>query len=545
VTAPGPDPFGIRRGVLQLHRPPRSGARIFLCWPVLAYRVTAPLLRVRHLNIIEKVVLGLCQGGIREPADIAARIHQNTELCEHVLRQLHGAGQLDQAGTPTEKGRQTLLTSCVGQEPELIVTHVFQDPATRELWPRAAAELRFLPVRRVREHLAQLRLETAGEAQPVDAYIMPAAPRAAPSQPPAAQEIVAAVAAQRQAEIAGRAEAFTAEKGGRNAAAHTAEQDLQALSSELRLPHEAAVHRVLDVGPPAPEYVLVWLRAGDRHNGHGTGLRACDPFGLDPNPVLQKLLTERIRDDPALATLVTGATEELLSQSRQAYQSGDRAVGREAEISLVRLLGSELRRHGEVLDLLVELEKAAARGGAAGMESVAREAYRIYEYMFRRLAADYPAPARPSWDVGRTEIPPEVVSSALESAAQAIGLAGLPGTYRKEQVVRQFSQYPRLIRKGREPVNLETGFVSQLLLYVLVAAADPLSPHRSRHPLRDLARRRPKLLAELWEMGVLRNRGSHAIRDATVEDDIEWCRQLALDAARLIISMPPPIPERT
>lgn len=545
MTAAGPDLFRIRRGVLQMHRPPRSSARIFLCWPVLAYRVTAPLLQVRHLNIIEKVVLGLCQGGIREPAEIAARIHQNTELCGYVLRQLRAGGQLDQAGTLTEQGRQTLLTSCVGQEPELIVTHVFQDPATRELWPRAAAELRFLPVRRVRDHLAQLRLDTAGEDQPVDAYIMPAAPRPVPSRPPAAQEIVAAVAAQRQAEIAGRAEAFAAEKGGRNAAAHTAEQDLQALSSELRLPHETAVHRVLGVGPPTPEYVLVWLRAGDRYEDHGTGLRACDPFGLDPNPVLQRLLTDRIRDDPVLAALVAGATEELLSQSRQAYQSGDRAVGREAEISLVRVLGSELRRHPEVLDLLVELEKAAARGGAAGMESVAREAYRIYEYMFRRLAAEYPAPARPSWDVGQTEVSPEVVSSALESAAQAIGLAGLPGTYRKEQAIRQFRQYPRLIRRGKEPVDLETGFVSQLLPYVLVAAADPRSPHRSRHPIRDLARRRPKVLAELREMATLRNRGSHATRDATVEDDIEWCRQLALDAARLIISMPPSIPERT
>ncbi|OPG12609.1 hypothetical protein [Microbispora sp. GKU 823] len=526
--------FQIRRGVLRLRQPPDSGDLLFLCWPVLVYRVTAPVVRVRHLDIIEKVVLALCQAGIRQHDEIAAHIHQSPELCAHVLRQLRDSGQIDRYGVPTEAGTRTLATSRLGEEPELVVTHVFQDPWTERLWPRAAADLRFHRVHGVRDTTAELRLNTAGSPRPISAHVVTAEPRRA--RTPTAQEIIDAVAGQRKAELARRVDRLTDERGGRNPSAYLAEEDLGALAGEIRLPHEAVVQRVLRIGEPTPEYLLLWVTGNDEVGG---GPRACDPFGLDPDPTAQALLTERVRADPALAAAVAGASDAAAARDAENYRAAEQAVRRNAEPRLVRRLGPELRRRPEALKLLLGMEEAAARGGESGVETVAREAYRLYEYLFRRLAAEFPPPDRPSWAVGERTVSTGVVRAALRAAARDVGLDGLPGVYLGRQVgdIAAHGSAGRLTPPER-------GYVNELTPFILIAAADSNSPHRSRHPLRDLARARPKVLTHLDELRLLRNRGTHATRDATVEDDIDWCRELAMDAARLVVSMPPPSPER-
>ncbi|POM26463.1 hypothetical protein BTM25_08640 [Actinomadura rubteroloni] len=532
--------FRIHRGVIQAARPPDDDDLLFLCWPVLVYRVTAPVVRVRHLNILEKVVLALCHAGLRHPPDIAARIHQNIELCKFVLGRLHAAGQLDGANAPTEKGVRTLLTSQLGEEPELIVTHVLQDPVTRRLWPRTADDLRYRQVRRSDGDTADLRLNTAGAPRSVTAHVVgcPVDPADVPR--PTAQEIIDAVAAHRRAKIAHRAEDFADARGGRAPAAYLAERDLEAFTTELTMPSDDTVRQVLDVGRPLPEYLLLWWRDDGPDGG---GRRAEDPFGLDPNPFPQRLLADRLRDDADLAARVLGFGEAGEARRRAAYRSAANDLRASAEARLVQALGAEIRRRPEALTLLLGLEDAAARGGDSGVEEVAREAYRLYEYLFRLLAREYPVPDRPSWDRANSAAAAEVVRSALGEAADEIGFTTLPPAF-TGRPLEGLRKYPGRVRAGNPPVGLARAFVPQLVPYLLVAAADARSVHRTGHPLRDLAARRPALLVDLEALGHLRNRGSHAERDATVEDDIAWCRELALDAARLLITLPPPAPER-
>ncbi|WP_147339317.1 hypothetical protein [Actinomadura spongiicola] len=540
--------FEIRRGVLQFHRPPDSGELVFLCWPVLVYRVTAPVLRVRHLNIVEKVVLALCRAGVRQPEDIAAKIHQSTELCEHVLRQLRADGRVDQVGAPTDRGVEALVTGRVGEEPEYVVTHVLQDPLTGRLWPRAARDLVFQRVSGVGDGQARLRLDSAGAPRPIAARIVGDGTDLALPRPPSAQEIINAVGAQRKAELARKAEQFTDLRDGRTPSASAVEKDLQAVSTELVLPHGVEVRRVLDTGRPAAEYLLLWLENGSEP---GDGPQVRDPFGLDPNPMLRRLLADWNREDPGLADAVAQATDRSFARITEDYRTVREAVGRAAETRLVQRLGNELRRRPGTLKLLLGLEEAAARGGESGVETVAREAFRLYEHLLRRLVAEYPPPERPSWDAGNQTSAWETVKAALKRAAKTLGLdephrGGYLGAMTLSRTA--ILGYPAAYRQTRDiraVINLDKGFVRDLLPYALIAAADPNSPHRRDHPLRALAGTRPGLLIELDELGRLRNRGSHNTRDATVEDDVEWCRLLALDAARVLVSMPPPPPERT
>lgn len=529
------DAFQIRRGVLRFHRPPESGDLLFLCWPVHVYRVTAPVLRVRHLNIIEKVVLALCQSGIRQPDELATKIRQSPRLCEHVLRQLRDAGRIDRLGVPTEEGRQTLATSRVGEEAELIVTHVFQDPWTGRLWPRSTQDLIFQRVHRVRDGQATLGLDQAGERRQVDAHIV--AVDAVPPQirKPSPQQIIDAVGAHRHSELTRRAERLTDRHVGRSPTARDVERDLEALSTELTLPHETAVHRVLDLGRPMSEYLLVWLYQGGEAD-HGPRIR--DPFGLDPNPMLQRLLAERRQADPSLTDLVAAAHDIAIIRAAESYKVAGDAVKRTAESKLIHILGGELRRRPETLQMLLGVEEAAARGGEAGLEQVARDAHRLYEYLFRRLVAEYPPPDRPSWAAGTRAPSRTTVEAALAKAAEEIDLDKPPTGY-LQQHSGKVRDYPELLQQRNQRPAERVHYVLALFPYILIAATDTNSQHRSGHPMRELARRRPTVLADLRELGGLRNRGSHSTRDATVEEDIGWCSELALDAARLLISMPP------
>ncbi|GAA1717129.1 hypothetical protein [Nonomuraea bangladeshensis] len=518
--------FQILRGALRFRRPPDSGDLMFLCWPVLVYRVVAPVLRTRHLNIIEKVILALCEAGVRQPDELAAKIHQSEDLCNYVLRQLRAGGRVDRHGALTAEGRETLALNRVDEEPELIVTHVFQDPWTGRLWPRSARDLVFERVHGLQDGQAKLRLNSAGSARPACAHVVTA--EVPLPRPPVPQEIIAAVAAHRRAELAHNAVWLTERPDGRNPAAHAAEADLHAMSTELTLPHETAVQRVVDIGRPMAEYLLMWVDEGD---DPARGPRLLDPFGLDPNPMARRLLAGRLTSDPDLAKVMKGVADSSAARLAEEYRAKGSQVRQAAETRLVQLLGSELRRRPEVLKLLVGLEEAAARGGESGVESVAREAFRIHEYLFRQLLIEYPAPDEPSWMAG-TRPSLEVVQANLRMAAEDLGIERVPGHYLQERKVRP------LIR-GRRP-DLDLAFLPSLVPYVLVAAADSRSPHRAGHPMRALVRRRPGVLDDLSVLSGLRNRGSHSLRDATVEDDIDWCRQLALDAARLLISMPPP-----
>jgi hypothetical protein len=535
--------YSVERGVLKLHKPPESASLRFLCWPVLVYRVAAPVLKVRHLDIFERVILALCRAGVRQAETIAVLIHQHPSLVEHVLRQLRVAGRLDESGAPTTDGLRTSDTGRLDEEPELLVTHVFQDPFTGDLWPRAALELSYQPVQRVRGDQADLRLHSAGHPRFETALVV--RPEPVPLSPPKAEQIIAAVGSHRAAELRQRADQF-ASGNTVSAARYDAQQELNALNTELSLPTEHDVRQIVDVRDPVEEYLLVWIDLADADEG--SGWRARDPFGLDPSLMLQHLVAARMRVVEPLAAAVGGLTEVTDEKRNDTYRKSGNQVRRAAETALVRGLGSDIRLHPDMLDLLLGLEEAAVRGTRAAVEAVAREAFRAYEHLCRRLVLEYPPP-RPGWVRDRT--PDQIVRDHLREYAAELGFLALPGALLEGYNLRGFAgKLARLPNEETIQNLVENGFARSLIPYALVAAADPHSPHRSHHPLRGLATRRPGVFNELFGLGHrfglsdVRNRGTHAERDPSAGDDIEWCRGLALDAARTALEMSPQSPER-
>lgn len=530
--------FNIHRGVLTLHDPPESGGLWFLCWPVLAYRVTAPVVSVRHLNIFEKVVLALCRAGLRESAEIARRIHRETELCEYIQRQLIAAGHLDARGVPTEAGLRILAEGHVSEDSGLVVTHVFQDPGG-DLWPRTCSNPSYEMVTRVRDGQAGLRVGTAGRRRPVTAYVVPA--ETGQASPPSSQQVIAAVNAHRSAQARQRA-AWLGARGGNPSAQYEAEQELAAMVTELRLrpaPQASELRKVIDISQPEQEYLLAWIEMNAERDDGAQGWLARDPFGLDPSLMAQQLVTRRLRGGDtriaaALTDLVVVPDEHLFSR----YRKDERDVGRRVETRIVERLGPEIRTRPALLDLLTEMETEAARGPRpAAVEGVAREAFRIFEYVITRMALEYPAPMPPSWFRRNGQIQVERLRDQLRGYARELGLRGLPGYFAKFGPLQDLAAYPTLPPEDiRE--TLAKGFPQQTTQYALVSASDRNSVHRGDHPLRTLAARRPALLADVDRLRGYRNRGSHSQRDTDPVQAISWCRDLALDIGQAGLALP-------
>ena len=125
--------------------PHRYGARRWLLWPMLAWRVAVPAVRWRGLNIFQHYVLALLDTGIRAPGEIGQRLDLDTALVGRVMHELDGMGYADH-GTPSERGHNYLHGKHT-QEPEVIAGYVLRDALSGSLHPRFVPDsLNYVPV---------------------------------------------------------------------------------------------------------------------------------------------------------------------------------------------------------------------------------------------------------------------------------------------------------------------------------------------------------------------------------------------------------------
>src|SRR5215468_2310027 len=96
--------------ILQFSRRPRSERRICVLWPAWTYRVIAPALQERGLDLFERAVLALCRAGVRQPDRIGGLLGLDPRLCAHIVDRAQATGLLDDQRGPTAGGLQALGT---------------------------------------------------------------------------------------------------------------------------------------------------------------------------------------------------------------------------------------------------------------------------------------------------------------------------------------------------------------------------------------------------------------------------------------------------
>ncbi len=171
--------------------------RLWLLWPAWAWRVAVPANSQRSLNVFQRAALALATAGLRDQHEIGERLGMHRDLAELVLLELNAMGLINARGEPSPRGLSA-LTEASQADRALTAAWVFQDPFTRELWPRTEAQLQYVERRFQADHPPQIVLgdsarpyfQTAVQVRPKH-VVRPAMP--------SPEEVIRAIGSQRKA----------------------------------------------------------------------------------------------------------------------------------------------------------------------------------------------------------------------------------------------------------------------------------------------------------------------------------------------------------
>lgn len=506
--------------ILRYARPPERHRRVCLAVPAWSFRVIAPELPSRTMDLFERAVLGLCQSGIHDLPRVSELLGLHPRLCAHILELAKASGLLDPRNGLTAEGKGALRTGRVDGETAWKVCHVFQDTLTGQLWPRVATDLDTAHVIGVAPDHVKVAFGTRGEPDDDTAWRVASGDR--PPTRPSPLQVIGAARMDQAARQGIRVREFENRNGVTPMIAPEDVAD-DAWDGER-------LTRVSIIDDPEAVLVVAFLEV--LPPGVGEDWRALDPFGAGESAMLQQLVQRWAERDAGLAARLGGRVDQLSAELDRRFEEETRSKKARVHAQLARELGPEIRRSFDALELMTDFEMAAALPEEPGsIEKAAQATFRLYEELFRRMAAAYPAP------VPDGAAPDGTADRGAGERRRRSG-AGRSGTLGREivqelAVKAGFDGVAPRYRTMPGAIDLDKAFIQQLVPICLVSAAT-----HEDHPLRRLAHDRPDLLHALPRLGDLRNRAAHAGRDPTSQHELGWYRPLAVLATRELIRLP-------
>ena len=276
----------------RLPKDMRWSQRRFVLWPALMYRVVAPEVRDRQLNVLQKAVLGMCRAGVTTVDRIGERLHIHPDLAEVIALELHRRGLLGTNGLPTERGRQIFEEETL-EANRLVTGHVFQDPWSGDLWPRFIEKLDYVELQQnPNSGFPDLILGSTGKPRRERAFMVLPGDLALPPAP-GASEIVRATRRHRSA--LRRSESYEIAD----------EDDTFTHAGSLALDRVSLVD-----DRPTPVFVTSFIYLPEAGDLAGEW-HASDPFGLGVSPTLRRALDRELRSSTGLRAVL----ENMIGQS--------------------------------------------------------------------------------------------------------------------------------------------------------------------------------------------------------------------------------------
>jgi hypothetical protein len=136
--------------------------REYILFPAYYYRVLAPRVSSRKLNILEKAVLGICRIGAFTAEEIGEKLDIDEDLSALIISELQYNNFIDHQGLITKKGKQILEDELIETE-DLMAGYVFQEPWQGELFPRFIENLEYAETRFNDNGFPELVLGTTGK----------------------------------------------------------------------------------------------------------------------------------------------------------------------------------------------------------------------------------------------------------------------------------------------------------------------------------------------------------------------------------------------
>ncbi len=460
----------------------------YILWPAWAYRVVAPRVEVRRLDVFERAILGLCKAEQQDVRSISRRLCIESELAAFILDQLSSDGCVDSDGLATDQGRR-LLEEEAFDDPEMVVGYVFQDPWNGALWPRFVEQFDYCELEHNEKGFPQLMLGTPGKPWRQNPLMVCPKKETPRLPPPSSKDVISAIAGHRRGV---RYADILAER----------EEDPVLPGASIS---ESHMERVSSIGTPTPVFLVTYLYtvAGAEHTG---AWYACDPFGLGASVRLHRRVAQMMQTVPSLHNLVTRLAGEKEPAKQQLWQLRSKNLQTNAEQEVARRLSDHIRTHDafkQIVDMecahqeVVSLEKNCPAFKVHAAFDACRQSL---EAVFGAIAKEHPFGAiwkcvyvsRSDPETGLRLVPQQDrawLEATYKAAARAVGFAEpIP-----EPLLSIRPKDIRLVVEGGDR-RLWPLVMACLLLAQM---QQPSHPSQPSHPLRDVAARTPGLLRDI------------------------------------------------
>ncbi|HZV01433.1 MAG TPA: hypothetical protein VFF73_32265 [Planctomycetota bacterium] len=436
----------------------------WVLWPILAWRVVAPVPKDRKLNLFQAAVLRLARAGMVRLTEMADRLLIAPDLAGLVVMELQAMALMDQGGSPTKRGLKS-LEDIEGEPPdEARVGHVLSDPFTGRLWPRfLSGDLPITDIEMNEEGWPVLLSGTPGNPWRDRTFsVFPDEGDSVVFVRPTAREVL------------------------RAARRHRRQRDFDEVDDERDVPRLDRVSFVDD----RPQPYMVALRV--RRHASGDWMVE-DPFGHGEAVDLRARLEQRLdRGKGLLRSWLAPLVRSDQATPTLGQLQNDAAFQVEERLTLA------IREHEPVRERLVAMHRSLLEASAPEAphdkwDDVLVKAQRAIERTLHAIHAPY-RDLRPPVFMKLAAANKEFNRELLDAIAAELGFhAPLPSGL--SAVRRGKVQYAELYGAGSlRPL---------LVLALLSAEREP------EHPLRRAARSVPDLLHRLDELAVARDRAAH------------------------------------
>lgn len=450
--------------------PIRWRTRRYLLWPAWLYRVVAPEVRERQLNVLQKAVLGLCRAGVGTAERIGARLRLHIDLAAQICLELQDKGLIDSRSLPTQEGLDVFEDETLTSH-RMVTGHVFQDPTKGDLWPRFLQRIGHAETERDSTGHAHLILGTRGNPRRVRPFMHLPDGAGMPPPPPEPREILRAAGRHRLAvRGAGRLDQRDPE-------------ETMGIDAGIALDRISLVDE-----RPTPVFVVTFLYLPEGEGSAEGDWHVCDPFGLGASPRLRQAIEGAFDSSPRLRSVVESMIGSSLADQMEGQRRWAEEIRQKAEIQIDGRLTTAARGldfHRDLVELAsarIEVEILGKDCPQHKLQGLLAAGRRVLEAAFLSIARRHSNHGVwiPLYNGDRPNEDQAFVMNVYDAAAKGVGFAlPLPRALR--------AMKPNQVRA----VCLGDGWRlrAAIVAALLTAARD------KDHPLHRAARREPKLLA--------------------------------------------------
>jgi len=464
----------------------RWSKRQYLLLPAWCYRVIAPKIQQRKVNILEKAVLGICRIGAFSAVEIGENLDISTDLASLIMIQLTDRGLIDKQGLINERGLKILEQETIDEQ-NMVAGFIFQDPWTVELFPRFIEHQEYIDVQFNSDGYPEINLGTTGKPDYRRIYMpFPLDKHAIMQVQPSTQDILQAIS-----------------KHGKASRYHQAYEDLD--DDDWSFKQVPNLKRISFIeAEPTPVWLATFIYAPE--DSYNTTIwNICDPFGLGDSPWLRRKLESQIKKNPSFQWM-----NKLLSQLIDIPENSQETVNsphdflqmaeEDAMLKVETKLTRKIHSWKNIFDSLVLMEISYIEAEFLDkpsrkkdkLDDVIIKAQKAIETVLLSIREAHPTDS--SWQV-LSGTDREYNRNLFNGLAMKLGFT-TPLPYTLVDVK---------LGKIRASADSGTGSLRSHLLAALLTIR-----YNNQHPLYLLAQKSPDILTHLDKLAEIRDRSSHS-----------------------------------